>query len=757
MPGRRAHFFRVSRFPSCFYRACTAVFATAVAVAAQPTEPDADPPTTPGLRLWSTAEYGAGPVILGVLRHPANGFIYVANGRGVLEFDGSRWRFIQPPDLGPSRTIALDERGMIWVGRYNSIFRLQADAVGDWRMTPVPSAVPASLPEIGYMRQTLATPAGICFVAREQVLLVPPRGETQVWRCDPPPAGSAPGLNVWWMDGAIHLAALGQGTFRLEPGGRQTLVHAETPMVFATREEANGVTLLLTERGPVRWARGAGPVPVAATRDFFNSARAASAAIFLSGGRTAFAFEDGDVAVFAANGEKLRHWPRLAALRSNPARGLAEDDEGGLWLSRHAGIVRLQIDESPAVLPRFQPRIRRVADGEGRVLFADGAGAVARDLIAPLDANALHVEFAAPQFRFLREGMSPVQFCSRLEGAEREWTPWSEAAARDFTRLPFRAVTLHVKARAPDGRESPEATLVIRLHQTWWRTPWAIGLYAGGAVLSLAGLHGLRTRALRRRNAQLEALVAARTAELADKNAELAAQNEELNRLHQLDLDEKAAAHLAEEKTRLEMLRYQLNPHFLYNALNSIYGLVLTTPRAAADMVLRLSEFCRATLTRHETEFVSVEACFARLQLYFAIEKVRWKDSLQVEIALDDGARDRLIPPFLLQPLVENAIKYGGSTSQGDLRVRLSARLEPAGVLHLEVANTGEWVEPAVARARGNTGLGHANLRQRLSRLFPHAHEFTHEAKDGWVIVRLRLGRDAAHAPHVGTGVRAAD
>jgi LytS/YehU family sensor histidine kinase len=179
--------------------------------------------------------------------------------------------------------------------------------------------------------------------------------------------------------------------------------------------------------------------------------------------------------------------------------------------------------------------------------------------------------------------------------------------------------------------------------------------------------------------------------------------------------------------------------------LNSIYGLVLTTPRAAADMVLRLSDFCRATLTRSEGDTLTMRECFERISLYLGIEKVRWKESLHIEMQLDDRVHDLRLPPFLLQPLVENAVKYGGSTSAEELYIRLAAWLEPVagenavGWLVIEVANSGEWIEPAVAKAQGNTGLGHINLRQRLERTFPGKYEFETKSAGGWVTVRIRL------------------
>jgi hypothetical protein len=81
-----------------------------------------------------------------------------------------------------------------------------------------------------------------------------------------------------------------------------------------------------------------------------------------------------------------------------------------------------------------------------------------------------------------------------------------------------------------------------------------------------------------------------------EAEARLAASNAELDQLRPLEVDEKIAAQLAEEKAQLEVLRYQLNPHFLYNSLNSVYGLLFDNARAAGEMVLRLAEFCRATL-----------------------------------------------------------------------------------------------------------------------------------------------------------------
>jgi integral membrane sensor domain MASE1 len=227
-----------------------------------------------------------------------------------------------------------------------------------------------------------------------------------------------------------------------------------------------------------------------------------------------------------------------------------------------------------------------------------------------------------------------------------------------------------------------------------------------------------------------------------EAEAQLAAINAELGRLHRLEFDEKIAARLAEEKARLEVLRYQLNPHFLYNSLNSIYGLLFETPAGAAEMVLRLSDFCRATLTGTPEELTSLGAEIAVLRTYVDVEKVRWGDQLQVEFDVARDVEPVRLPPFLLLPLVENAIKYGSRTSPGVLRLRIRAGRH-ADALGIEIANTGQWLPPDPTRS-DSTGIGLENLRQRLQRYYPDAHTFTTEAAAGWVVARLRIADSGA-------------
>src|SRR5690606_22522465 len=118
------------------------------------------------------------------------------------------------------------------------------------------------------------------------------------------------------------------------------------------------------------------------------------------------------------------------------------------------------------------------------------------------------------------------------------------------------------------------------------------------------------------------------------------------------------------------------NPHFLFNSLNSIYTLVWSHSRPAGDLVRRLAEFCRMTLTRRNAETATLAEEFTMLRAYLDLEQLRWGENLQVELSLAPEIEKTRLPPFLLLPLVENAVKYGGHTSPDLLTIRLTARPE---------------------------------------------------------------------------------
>jgi len=169
------------------------------------------------------------------------------------------------------------------------------------------------------------------------------------------------------------------------------------------------------------------------------------------------------------------------------------------------------------------------------------------------------------------------------------------------------------------------------------------------------GIVRLRTRLLERERTRLEAVVSSRTIELAHKNSEL-------ERVDQLEQDEKLAARLAEEKTRLELLRSQLQTRtFSTNSLNSIRALVHANPLQADENGYPARGFLPPNASAEASdELTTVAEEIEMLRTYLDVEKVRWQEALVVRYAVDPPCRSERLPQFLLLPLVENAIKSAG-------------------------------------------------------------------------------------------------
>lgn len=182
-----------------------------------------------------------------------------------------------------------------------------------------------------------------------------------------------------------------------------------------------------------------------------------------------------------------------------------------------------------------------------------------------------------------------------------------------------------------------------------------------------------------------------------------------------------AAAHEAQ----LKMLRYQLNPHFLFNTLNSISTLVLDRQNDEANQsVTKLSEFLRYTLDNDPMKKVTLDQELRALNLYLSIEKVRFNERLRLHFDVDEVAGRTLVPSLILQPLIENAIKYAVANRIEGGGIDISAKLE-GGTVVIKVADDGPGMElkhPRVVEGRGGVGL--RNTRERLSQIYGDNHYF---------------------------------
>ena len=176
---------------------------------------------------------------------------------------------------------------------------------------------------------------------------------------------------------------------------------------------------------------------------------------------------------------------------------------------------------------------------------------------------------------------------------------------------------------------------------------------------------------------------------------------------------------------QLEMLRYQLNPHFLFNTLNSISTLVLLkqTERANA-MLARLSSFLRYTLANESTAKVTLAQEVETLKLYLEIEKMRFEDRMRPHFKIAGETIGAKLPALLLQPLIENAIKYAVTPSEDGADIWLTASREGDAV-RIEVADNGNSDGCSDPSGSPSTGVGLANIRERLQQAYGNAHGFT--------------------------------
>ena len=186
--------------------------------------------------------------------------------------------------------------------------------------------------------------------------------------------------------------------------------------------------------------------------------------------------------------------------------------------------------------------------------------------------------------------------------------------------------------------------------------------------------------------------------------------------------DQMIALEAQATSAQLAMLRYQLNPHFLFNTLNSISTLVLLkqTERANA-MLSRLSSFLRYTLVYEPTAQVTLAQEVETLKLYLEIEKMRFEERLRPNFTIDPAAAKARLPSLLLQPLVENAIKYAVTPQEDGADIDVQARLIGDRV-HIVVSDTGDGLNDGIARPNNSTGVGLTNIRDRLVQAYGEDH-----------------------------------
>lgn len=183
------------------------------------------------------------------------------------------------------------------------------------------------------------------------------------------------------------------------------------------------------------------------------------------------------------------------------------------------------------------------------------------------------------------------------------------------------------------------------------------------------------------------------------------------------------------QEAQLQMLRYQLNPHFLFNTLNAISTLVMSKESGLANTMLKkLSDFLRHTLAEEPSQKQPLSSELHTLMLYLDIEKVRFEDRLQVNVDVSSKAKNALLPVMLLQPIVENAVKYAVAPSEEGGHISISGVVD-GGFLKVVISDDGPGLADKkaalkISKSRTSSGVGVANTKARLIQLYGKNHKF---------------------------------
>lgn len=186
-------------------------------------------------------------------------------------------------------------------------------------------------------------------------------------------------------------------------------------------------------------------------------------------------------------------------------------------------------------------------------------------------------------------------------------------------------------------------------------------------------------------------------------------------------------------ENELKSLKYQLNPHFLFNSLNSISSLALTQPAAAREMTVKLSDYLRLTLSEEIKKFIPLKEELANTRLYVSIEKIRFEERIHIAEEIEENVLNQLVPSMILQPIIENAVKYGVQNSPDVTTITLRIRQKEDGI-RIDLSNNN-----ASAGKGGSTGVGLNNLSRRLELIYKEKNLVETSLADEIFTVKIRL------------------
>jgi len=194
------------------------------------------------------------------------------------------------------------------------------------------------------------------------------------------------------------------------------------------------------------------------------------------------------------------------------------------------------------------------------------------------------------------------------------------------------------------------------------------------------------------------------------------------------------------QQAQLEMLHYQLNPHFLFNALNTIRTVIYENKKQADIMITELSEILRYSLDKGSESEVLLKTELEMIKKYLNIQKLRFEEDLKITFSIDQTSENIAIPSFLIHPLVENAIKYGWETSQKPLTIEIEIQDQNEELI-IQVVNSGKLVKDLSFDSMG-TKTGIKNIKMRLDHFYPNQYSFDLFEQGSKVYAKIELQKE---------------
>ncbi|HTD51545.1 MAG TPA: two-component regulator propeller domain-containing protein, partial [Thermoanaerobaculia bacterium] len=573
--------------------------------------------------------------------------------------------------------LAEDESGGLWIGtRGNGAYRLDGTKLKRWKTED-------GFPPITISALCADRQGGIWLGTAGSGLFLYRNGKFTQWT-DKDGLGSNAIFAIYQdRSDALWIGTFGGGLSRLTAGRFETWTTREGlahNVVLSILEEPPGTFWFGTRGGLSCWSNGKFTTYRQREGLFHDAVQSVlddgHGYLWLTSNRGIFRVRSSELAAFAAGRGSQLHpvgFTTANGMRSvecnNGQQGGWKGRDGRLWFATLKGLA--MADPQRIELNPVPPKvvIERIVAGRQTLAASNGV------VVAP---PVRDVEFDYTALSFRNPGA--IRFRYRLEGYDGGWIEAGGRREAYYTNLPpghfvFRVIACNEDGVWSPGGASSELTFLRSLTET-------SGFRAGIlllAVLIAGAVHWLRLKRLAAREALRTAVVEA----------------------------------------RLSSLQAQLQPHFLFNALNSLLPLVGNEPGRAKRMIIRIADLLRASLLSETTSVVTLERELAVLDEYLDIERMRFRDRIRVEIEADANARTAAVPSFLLQPLVQNALKHGADPRTGRVRVRLSAAVEE-GAFVLVIRDDGPGLSPE-PRALSR-GIGLSNLRRRLETLYPGRH-----------------------------------